>query len=305
MLLSTFLGSGGKILGPPLSRSFFTSGTFTAPQDGYMIVRGIGAGGGGAHGGISTGSAVGGGSGAWGARIFKVSAGATAVFTIGAGGTRTTAEGGSGGNGGATTIVVNGVTLTMPGGFGGTGSATALAIAGAAGGGAPVNCHMGAAGSRSGNTAAVNQSYTGGAGVDLFAQGGNATRSGDLTVAGNSAGGGVYSAGSSANFPAGGCGPNQRNAAGEASTSVVPFGNPPGWLIPFTGGGAIAANQPGGPGGGGTGNGAGGYGAGGGGNGGNGGIGGGGGAVSGSGTASGIGGDGYGSVEFYADMGLS
>ena len=52
----------GGMLGPKLSVPFFQSGTWTAPQDGVLEIRGMGAGGGGCW--VTSGSGTGGYSGA-------------------------------------------------------------------------------------------------------------------------------------------------------------------------------------------------------------------------------------------------
>lgn len=308
-----FGAGGGKILGPMLTCVFYASGTFTAPTSGYMVVRGVGAGGGGGRGSGTAGSATGGGSGSWGARIFKVAQGDTAVFTIGAGGAGAAGAGSAGAAGGTTTIVVGAVTMTIPGGGGGLGSATPALLAGPNGGALPTNCDFGAAGSKAGNTVAIANTVTGGAGVNIFVQPGNPTRSGNTTgSAAQTGGGGVYSASpdSASGFSiGGGSGILGRNAGGEASSSAAPVGASFGWPLSLSGGGGQTNGAAGGPGGGGAGSssvgGAGGlFGGGGGGSstGGAGGIGGGGGGC---GTASAAGGDGFGCVEFYADMGLA
>ena len=68
MNLSDFFGGGGKVLAPSLQTNFFSSRTWTAPQDGYIVVRAMGAGGGGARGANATG----GYSGSWGAKALRL-----------------------------------------------------------------------------------------------------------------------------------------------------------------------------------------------------------------------------------------
>ena len=85
-----FLGGGGKPLAPTLATNFFTSRTFTAPQDGIVVIRAMGAGGGGARGTNATG----GYSGSWGAKALRVTKGTTVAVSIGAAGAGWTATDG-------------------------------------------------------------------------------------------------------------------------------------------------------------------------------------------------------------------
>ena len=111
------MGSGGATLGPRVSTPFFTSGTWAAPQDGVLEIRGMGAGGGGCW--VTSGSGTGGYSGAWGAKLVRVKKSDVVTVTIGAGGTGSPAADTNGLGGGACTIAVGGVTYTAPGGLGG------------------------------------------------------------------------------------------------------------------------------------------------------------------------------------------
>ena len=75
--------NGGNVLSPTLQTNFFSSRNWVAPQDGVVVIRAMGAGGGGACGSNATG----GYSGSWGAKSLRVSKGNTVVVSIGAGGT--------------------------------------------------------------------------------------------------------------------------------------------------------------------------------------------------------------------------
>ena len=120
-----FLGGGGKPLAPTLATNFFTSRTWTAPQDGIIVVRAMGAGGGGARYNVGE-NATGGYSGSWGAKALRVTKDTAVSVAIGAAGVGTTVIG-DGGAGGNTTVTVNGVTYTAYGGPGGKfNSATTL-----------------------------------------------------------------------------------------------------------------------------------------------------------------------------------
>lgn len=279
---------------PRISVPIFTSRTWTAPADGVAILRAMGAGG----GGSSQAAATGGGSAAWGCRVVRVLAGQQITFVIGAGGV----SGTTGADGGNTTITVGGTTYTAPGGKGGTGAATGTPVVPAPTP-LPAGWHFGAVGVRPG---AVSNSRTGGAGVDILAQGGDATTSNGLGGGGTGAagqgnnGGGAILGGRGDAFG--------RSSAGAGNYVDASRGE---WGISFYGGGGGmsgtdgTAGGNGGGGGGGTSNAgaAGGYGGGGGGGalaGGAGGLGGG----SGGGSGAATGGNGYAHVEFFADLGV-
>ena len=162
---------GGSSLPPTQTTNFFTSRTWVAPQNGILIMRAMGGGGGGARGSNATG----GYSASWGVKVVRVAKGATAVVTIGAGGAGRVSTDGDGGDGGHTTIVVNGVTYQATGGLRGMLSATAIPDVVAAGLVLPANWDFGANGVKPGWVASTGN--TGGAGVDILAQGNNATTS--------------------------------------------------------------------------------------------------------------------------------
>ena len=170
-----FLGGGGKVLAPSLQTNFFTSRTWIAPQDGIIVVRAMGAGGGGARGDNATG----GYSGSWGAKALRVTKGTSVAVSIGAAGAGRTGPDGDGTAGGNTTVTVNGVTYTAYGGPGGKfNSASALAN----GPGPSANWDLGAASVKPGW--AAGSIVTGGAGVDILAQENNATTSAPVTGSG-------------------------------------------------------------------------------------------------------------------------
>ncbi len=258
---------GASFLAPTLQTNFFSSRTWTAPQDGYIVVRAMGAGGGGARGAAM---ATGGYSGSWGAKALRVAKGDTVVVNIGAGGAGKTFTDGNGTAGGDTTIIVKGVTYTAYGGPGGLANSASTPPNGSS---PSANWDFGAASVKPGW--ATGTVITGGAGVDILAQGNNATTS----ASSNSSGGGG-TGGQSASTTGGG-------AVGTSSATGQPAANPPvyvdasggDWGISFYGGsGGVSA----------------------GGNGGNGG-GGGGGDTGGKG---GNGGQGFAHIKFYADMGI-
>lgn len=272
-----------------LSVSIFASRTWTAPVAGVAILRGMGAGGGGAGRITGSQSATGGYSGGWGVRKVFLMAGQTVTIAIGAGGVGAVGAT-NGGAGGDTTITVAGTTYTAKGGPGGVfaGSGTPTLAAPPA---MPAGWDVAYAGSRPG--AAASGYTTGGAGVDILGQGGDATKSN------GSDGGGTGGAG-------GGAMPGGYSADGRPPNSPAPvFDASQGeWGISFYGGGSsIYQGGVGGNGGGGGGRSPGGPGGGGGaadsdnsGSGGPGGIGGGGGA---GGVNAGPGGKGYAHIEFF------
>jgi hypothetical protein len=301
-------GGGGAVLAPALSTNFFTSRTWTAPQDGIVVFRGMGAGGGGANGTNATG----GYSGSWGAKVLRVKKGNTVVVSIGAGGAGRIGTAGDGTAGGNTTVVVGGVTYTA---FGGLGGKSGSASTPANGPSPSSNWDFGADSVRPGW--AAGSVVTGGAGVDILEQGNNTTTSASV----NGSGGGGTGAASSTG-PGGGA-MGLRDLLGR---SVDVNGRPSyadgglaDWGIPFFGGaGGIAAYPGGANGGGGLGlasgsaqfAGDGGIGGGGGANGsvtsgsatgGQGGLGGGGGGGV---VNGGVGGNGYAHLDFYADTGV-
>ena len=111
-----------------------TSGTYTAPVDGWYKITVKGGGGGGAGGLYSAYTIAGGGGGGEGGMTIAyelLTAGDTASVVVGAGGTGGTAGGGKGTNGGNSTVIVNGNTYT---GGGGGGTPTAQLYGGGEGG---------------------------------------------------------------------------------------------------------------------------------------------------------------------------
>lgn len=292
-----FLGGGGKPLAPTLATNFFTSRTFTAPQDGVVIVRAMGAGGGGAC--SSGANATGGYSGSWGAKAIRVSKNDTIVVSVGAGGAGRSGSDGDGVAGGDTTVTVHGVTYTAYGGPAGIFNSGSAPPDGPA---PSSNWDFGASSVKPGWSASAR---TGGAGVDILAQGGNATTSASVTVSGGGGTGGP-SVGS-----LGGGAMGTAAATGQAAANPGVFVDASGgdWGISFYGGsGGSTTPGPGGNGGGGGGSATGAAGGNGGGGGaatvglaGAGGRGGGGGASP---STSGAGGNGYAHLKFYADMGI-
>ena len=258
---------GGALLGPTLSTNFFTSRTWIAPQDGIVIVRGMGAGGGGAGDVLSSAPATGGYSGSWGCKIVRVKKGDTISVAIGAGGA-------AGQAGGDTIITINGVQYIAYGGPGGVFGGTNAPPDGPS---PSTNWDFGAASVKPGR---VSGGATGGAGVDILAQGNNATTSDSVAASG---GGGTGS--KSSGTLGGGAMPGGKSAAGSGPTDpgIVFDASQGEWGISFYGG---------------SGGGSGGYG-------GNGGIGGGGGSgIGGRGIGGGGGGQGFAHLKFYADMGV-
>lgn len=287
-------GSGPSL---KLSVPFFQSGTWTAPQDGVLEMRAMGAGGGGATGGSPTG----GYSGAWGVRTIRVTQGEVVSFSVGAGGADK-AGAGAGLSGGSTTITVAGVTRTAPGGPGGVYAASGTTVV-PDGPALPAgDWEFGASSVKPGT--AIGAAPTGGAGVDIFAKGGNYTTSASVSESG---GGGT--GGPSVGATGGGALPSGEAADGRLTPSTADgfyvVVGPDDWIISFYGGsggnGASKRGGNGGGGGGGAGGGGGGNGGGGGAQGGRGGIGGGGGASLASGKA---GGNGYACLHFYPDTGV-
>ena len=318
-------GNSGAVLGPTLSTNFFESRTWVAPQDGIVIVRGMGAGGGGACGT----SATGGYSGSWGAKIVRVKKGDSVQVTIGAPGVGRIgpSQYGTNGNGtagGDTVVTINGAQYIA---YGGPGGVSGGASAPSNGPSPSANWDFGADSVKPGWVASGG---TGGAGVDILAQGNNATTSASTSSSG---GGGTGSAG--ADSTGGGAMPGGNSALGDnlANPGIkldAAYGE---WGISFYGGSGSsgigiggngggggsgsspAGSGPGGQGGiGGNGGGGGSGGRGGssgysGGGGGTGGIGGGGGGGgqglgSSSGGNGGNGGQGFAHLKFYADMGV-
>lgn len=301
--LSTLMGisGGGKILGPTLTLPIFASKTWVVPQDGYAILGAIGAGGSGAAGGAGAGC-TGGYSGGWGQKIVRVTKGQSIVVTIGAGGALK-ATAGAGNPGGNTTILHNSITRTAPGGLGGVYVASGLPTVPS---GTVTTATDWDISVNSVKPGAASGGSTGGAGVDILAQGNDATTSASSA---NSGGGGTGAAS---------VGTSAGAAIGLLSATGQPATNPPvffdasqgEWGISFYGGNAssnlaiTSANGAGGYGNGAGSSGSGGNGGGGGGSvpgsyaGGAGGFGAGGGG----GLSGGPGGNGFACIRFFADV---
>lgn len=289
---SDLFGSGsGSILGPALATNFFESRTWTAPQDGIVIVRGMGAGGGGARAASAPKTGTGGYSGSWGCKIVRVKKGDTISVAIGAGGIGRINTDGNGTAGGNTIITINGVQYIAYGGPGGVYNATAPLPNGPS---PSANWDFGADSVKPGWAA---NCITGGAGVDILAQGNNATTSDSVNMSG---GGGTGSP--SQGRVGGGAMPGGKSALGSGpSVPVVSFDASQGeWGISFYGGSGGGGN-----GGGGDGAAMGGNGGGGSGSSGlsHGGLGGGGGACDAN-VGGGRGGQGFAHLKFFADMGV-
>ena len=179
--LARIAAEAGSRLPLKLSVPFLQSGTWTAPQDGVLEMRAMGAGGGGARQVSSTG----GYSGAWGSKTVRVRKGDVVTLVIGAGAPPTTAVG-NGAAGGATTITYKGIARTAPGGPGGIGKASGVPVV-PNGPALPVgDWDFGAASAKPGAAAGI----TGGAGVDILAQGNNATSSESVGFSGGAGTGG-------------------------------------------------------------------------------------------------------------------
>ena len=308
-------GWGGAQGNPRISVPIFASRAWVAPTDGIAIIRAMGAGGSGARGAYSTG----GYSGGWGCRVVRVLKGQSIAVAIGAGGAAPMAIG-PGNAGGDTAVTVGGVTYTAKGGPGGLQQASGTITVPAAPA-LPAGWHFGAAGARPGF---IPGGFSGGAGVDILAQGNDATSSG--SVASNTGGAGT---GAGPVAQAGGAG----HGGGALQGGLSALGQEPAnpgpvadamqgeWGISFFGGGGGAgatsgnggAGGNGGNGGGGGGGyggygGRGGHGGGGGGGGGGGNVGSGAGGLGGGGGAgnnsAGAGGNGYVHIEFFADTGV-
>ena len=305
--LARIAAEAGSLPPSKLSTPFLQSGTWTAPQDGVLEMRAMGAGGGGGRQISSTG----GYSGAWGSKTVRVRKGDVVTLAIGAG-APSTAVIGNGAAGGATTITYAGITRTAPGGPGGIGKASGVPVV-PNGPALPVgNWDFGAASVKPG----AAEGITGGAGVDILAQGGNATSSESVAF---SAGAGTGGPGNGARgggafrFPVAMRGADATGQLPAADGTYLDASDGE-WVISFYGGGgALGGGKLGGNGGGGGsglpggtgGNGGGGGAAAGASNGGNGGIGGGGGGTSNfAGYTAGAGGNGYACLHFYPDTGV-
>ena len=310
---SNYLPSGGKGA-IRLSFPITSSRTITMPYDGVAIVRVMSPGGSGAKRG--TYGATGGYSGAWGLKVIKVTKGQQLTFVIGAGGAAIGGvdSAGNGVQGGLSSVTIAGVTYSLAGGLGGVdGVSSGVTPTLPEPPAIPANWDYGA---KSVKPGAVANGKTGGAGVDILAQGNNATTS--ASSAGSGGGGTVSpsTGGTGGGFSSNGGDVTGYLPSGSGNGSYIDASNGE-WGISFVGGsaGGNGAGNIGGNGGGGSnassstfqnghgGNGGGGAGSGGTGGtgGGNGGLGGGGGAGN---NASGKGGDGYAHVELFVSAGV-
>ena len=172
-------GGGGKYLA--MQMPFFDSRAWTVPQDGIIIVRALGAGGGGSSGSAAQTNQTGGYSGSWGCKALSVTKGTVITVEIGAGGAWVNNASAGGGN---TVITIGTERYIAAGGPNGKSGATGPLPNGPSPSG---NWDYGAASVRPGW---VGTAPTGGAGVDIFAQGNNATAS-----IGGAGGGTMYSSG--------------------------------------------------------------------------------------------------------------
>lgn len=228
--LSELSGLGsGSAFAPRLSTPFFSSGTFVAPQDGIVELRAMGAGGSGAYRTSGSTTSTGGYSGEWGAKVLRVSKGQTLTVTVGGGGApRTTAGGGNAG--GNTTINVDGVDYIALGGSGGITAASGTPTVPNA---AVISSlwHIGASSVKPGVFAGAS---TGGAGVDILAQGNNATTSASTASSG---GGGTGFPG--VGLAGGGALPGGKAVTGQVGSSDSPVfmdADNGDWLMSFYGG---------------------------------------------------------------------
>ena len=232
--------------GPTVTTPFFQSGTWVAPQNGVLEMRAMS----GAGAGAKQASATGGYSGAWGAKTVRVQKDDVVTVAIGAGGVGVAALG-NGAAGSATTITHNGITRTVPGGPGGIGQASGVPVV-PNGPALPAgDWDIGAASVKPGEVDGI----TGGAGVDILAQGNNATTS---EAAYGSSGAGT---GGPGNGPRGGGAFSSPVALrGADANGQLPSGagtyldaSDGEWVISFYGGGgSITASLLGGNGGGGA-----------------------------------------------------
>ena len=211
---------GGKYLA--MQMPFFDSRVWTVPQDGIIIVRALGAGGGGSSGSASQPNQTGGYSGSWGCKALSVTKGTVITVEIGAGGVWINNTSAGGGN---TIITIGTEQYIAAGGPNGVFGATGPLPNGPSPSG---NWDYGAASVRPGW---LGNTPTGGAGVDIFAQGNNATAS-----IGGAGGGTMYSSGITSGS-GGGARPDGKSLSGmdtEIPAYLTLEGM--GWGISFYGG---------------------------------------------------------------------
>ena len=238
---------GSKISnGVSFANIFISSGTFTAPSDGVALIRVIGGGGSGGNGNASK-RVTGGYSGSWAMKVLRMKKGETLTVSVGAGGAAQTTNGAAGNAGGATSVTYDGVSHSTPGGYGGESASSPSNPNG------PVSSDVWwdkvVSSVKPGQAPLAANQPTGGAGVDILGQGGNATTS-QATY--GSGGGGTGSASTS---NGGGALDGGYSVLGKAPS------NPPDfvpclqdeWGLPFYGGNGGGGSGSGGNGGGGGG----------------------------------------------------
>lgn len=173
---------GTKSFMPSLGINLFTSRIWIVPADGIIVVRAMGGGGGGATGNTCTG----GYSGSWGVKSVRVAKGDVVTISVGAGGAGRSGSNGDGSAGGHTTVTIGGVTYTAYGGPGGKNAPTIMDD-----GPAPSNNFDAGANSVKPGMPVTASTASGGAGVDILAQGNNATTSDATTTSGGGGTGGM------------------------------------------------------------------------------------------------------------------
>ena len=176
-----------------------TSGTYTAPVDGWYCITVKGGGGGGSGGKYNDGTGGGGGEGGTTSAFEYMELGDTATVIIGGGGTGGTAGGTSGADGGDSSVSVNSNTYTGGGGKGAVwdsgnasscggagGSGTIYGAPGCAGVRGPGNSNTGSSGGGAGGGASAHRaSATNGVNGGGGSGGGASSGSGQQWAGGN------------------------------------------------------------------------------------------------------------------------
>ena len=223
--------TGGIRLGFPIP----SSRTWVAPADGLVVARCMAGAGSGANAGTNaTGAASGGYSASWALKVFRVLKGQSIPCVVGAGGAPVTVQG-NGNAGNVSSITVAGVTHSVPAGPGGIYAAGAPVIPDG-----PVSADtwwdLRVASVKPGLPNTGSGAVTGGAGVDILAQGNNPTSSGSGTQTG---GGGTGSSGTASNARGGGALPGGldvfNNIPASGNGTIVVIGETD-WGISFYGG---------------------------------------------------------------------
>ena len=170
---------GSKNLLPVTAVQAFSSMTWTPGFHCLVVLRGVGAGGGGASAlSATSGAATGGNSAPWGIKMVELLATDTLAFSVGAGGLKAVAAPGNGSQGSTSTVAKNGATvMTIQGGEGGVASAVgaevtvspAAALAAVTGADYWVPGVKAGSAQRTSSTSVVVGS--GGAAVDIFSNG--------------------------------------------------------------------------------------------------------------------------------------